>query len=489
MSKFLLSFSPARYVFWLAPIIAAGMMVFGPPDSLQQPAWLVAACMLIMALWWMTEVVPVAVTALLPILLFPLMGVSDLKTTTANYAHPIIYLFLGGFLLAQAIEKWNLHRRIALTILAAAGGNARSLMGGFMLTSALLSMWISNTATTMMLLPVGLAIIAVIGETVTHISEREHQHFQKALLLSIAYSATLGGVATLIGTPPNAFMAAFIAEQYNIDIAFSSWILVGLPVTLIMLPLVWWYLSKFAFPFNFQTSEHTRRTLTAMKDELGPIAREEKIIAVVFIITALSWAARPVLDNYITSLSDPGIAIAAGLAMFFIPSAKPGAKPSTLLTWSDTKNLPWGILILFGGGLALANAVSSSGLAAAIGSAIAHLSALNLAVLVVMVTTLVVFLTEMTSNLATTATFLPVIAAVAMQFGLEPVVLIVPIALAASCAFMLPVATPPNAIVYSAEKLSIADMAKAGFSLNLFSIIVVSVISIAIVPLIFATLH
>jgi solute carrier family 13 (sodium-dependent dicarboxylate transporter), member 2/3/5 len=470
----------------VAPVAAALMLFLGPPVGLTEPAWITAACMTLMAIWWMTEAIPVPVTALLPIVLFPLFGIAGIKETTASYAHPIIYLFLGGFLLALAIEKWNLHRRIALTILLSTGGNARSLMAGFMVTSALLSMWISNTATTIMLLPIGLAIISVISDTVRDISDKEQRNFQTALLLSIAYSATIGGVATLIGTPPNAFMAAFLLEHYQIDVSFAQWMLVGLPVTIIMLPITWLFLSRIAFPFSFETSEQTHDTLMKMKSELGRASREEKIISAVFIITALSWATRPFLDNYIPGLSDPGIAIVAGITLFLIPAPEKGG--GRLLTWADTQKWFWGILVLFGGGLALANAVSSSGLAAAIGGAVASLQFLDLALVVVVVTTLVIFLTEMTSNLATTATFLPVIGAIAIQLGFDPAVLIVPITLAASCAFMLPVATPPNAIIYSSEKITIPQMAKAGFALNLLSITVVSLISVFAVPMLLQAL-
>lgn len=462
------------------PIAAVSMLLMGPPAGLTEQAWITAACAALMAIWWMTEALPVPVTALLPIVLFPVLGIADIRETTRSYAHPTIYLFMGGFLLALAIEKWHLHKRIALSILLATGGNARSLMGGFMVTAALLSMWISNTATSIMLLPIGLAIIAVTTETVRDIPEREKNNFQTALLLSIAYAATIGGVATLIGTPPNAFMAAFLLENYQIEVSFAQWMLVGLPVTLALLPLTWFYLSRLALPFSFETSEETHGILVQMRSELGKMSREEKLVSAVFIFTALSWAFRSLLDNYLTGLSDTGIAIMAGISLFLIPSSGDGK--GQLLAWADTKNLPFGVLVLFGGGLALANAVSSSGLAGAIGDAVAGMRYVDMAILLLMITTLVIFITEMTSNLATTATFLPVIGAVAIQRGIDPVVLIVPVALAASCAFMLPVATPPNAVVYSSGKITIPQMAKAGFALNIFAIITVSLLAVFAVP-------
>lgn len=477
-------FSARKAGLILGPLIAATMIFAGNPFTMPALAWLTAACMAWMAIWWMTEAVPVAVTALLPIVLFPLLDIAPIKVTTTSYAHPTVYLFMGGFILALAIEKWNLHKRVALTILLASNGNARTLMGGFMITAALLSMWISNTATSIMLLPMGLAIIAVVAETVTDVSEENKANFQTALLLSIAYAATIGGIATLIGTPPNAFMAAFILDNYDIEIGFIEWMAVGLPATIIMLPLAWLILSRIVFSFDFETSDQTRDKLVQMRDELGPMSGEEKRVAAVFIATALSWAFRPVLDDWsmLSDISDTGIAIIAAISLFLIPA--PSTENERLLDWNTTTKLPWGILILFGGGLSLASAVTSSGLGTAIGEAVSLLPTTDMMIMVAAVATLIIFLTELTSNLATTATFLPVLGAISMQMGIDPMVLLVPVALAASCAFMLPVATPPNAIVYSSGKITIAQMSRAGLWLNILGIIVVSVISTVLVPII-----
>lgn len=465
----------------LGPVIALLMLLSDPPAGLSQIAWYTAACMLLMAIWWMTEAVPVAVTALLPIVLFPLLGIKDIKSTTAAFAHPTVYLFLGGFLLALAIEKSNLHKRVALAILLRTSGGAQSLMGGFMITAALLSMWISNTATTIMLLPMGLAIITIVSETLTDIDQQTKENFQTALLLSIAYAATIGGVATLIGTPPNAYMAAYLMENFDIEIGFIKWMGVGLPVTIIMLPITWLLLSKVLFKFDFNTSDEIRSKLQQLSSELGTMSSPEKRVSLVFALTAVSWAFRPLLNKIplLSGLSDSSIAIIAGISLFLLPSSR-GA--GSLLAWRDTSKLPWGILVLFGGGLALASAVSSSGLAGAIGNSVAALNITDLFLLVIITTTIIIFLTEMTSNLATTATFLPVIGAITIQLGYDPEVLIVPVTLAASCAFMLPVATPPNAIVYSMEKFTISQMAKAGVTLNVLSIILVSIISVFLVP-------
>ena len=478
------------------PALALLMMAFEPPGQLGEPAWLTAACMVWMALWWMTEALPVAVTALLPILLFPLLDIADLKTTTSAYAHPTVYLFMGGFLLALAIEKWGLHRRLALAVLLSVGSNARALTAGFMLTAAALSMWISNTATTIMLLPIGIAVIKVVSDTVSDIADAQRRNFRTALMLGIAYAATIGGVATLIGTPPNTFMAGFLSDTYGIEVSFASWLAVGLPLTLVMLPLAWWLLVGIVFPFNFKTSRQTHSTLMQLRQTLGVMGREEKTIAAVFALAALAWILRPALDNWLPGLSDTGIAMTAGLSMFLLPAspqdradtpkitgaAPESPTPARLLSWTDSARLPWGILVLFGGGLALAGAVSNTGLAVAIGSAVAGLQGVEILLLTALIVTVVIFLTELTSNLATAATFLPVVGAVALDFGIDPLVFVAPVALAASCAFMLPVATPPNAIVFGSGYLRIPQMARAGLGLNIASIVLVSLVSIALVP-------
>jgi len=472
-----------RIGLYLGPTLFLLLLIMPRPDGLSQQAWFAAATASWMAVWWMTEAVSVAVTALLPILLFPILGISNIKDTTASYAHPIIYLFLGGFMVALAAEKWNLHKRIALTILLSSGNNGQSLIAGFMVAGALLSMWVTNTATTMMLLPIALAIISVVGDTTSELSAKDYKNFQLALLLSIAYSATIGGMATLIGTPPNALLAAFMQENYQIEIGFGRWMAVGLPLTIVMLPLCWLVLTHLVFRFEVHATEKTRETLVSLRRDLGPMSLEEKRVSIVFVIMALSWIFRPLLAKLpgLGGLSDQGIAIAAAIALFVIPASRKG---EFVLDWETALRLPWGILVLFGGGLALAAAVSHTGLAQAIGESLAVVGTLNIALLVVAVATLIIFLTELTSNLATTATFLPVVATVATHAGQDPLLLAAPAALAASCAFMLPVATPPNAIVFGSQRITIPQMSKAGLALNLLGIILVSIVSLFLVPLV-----
>jgi len=466
----------------LGPVVAVVMMIAGPPDTLSWPAWNTAAMGLWMAIWWATEAVPIAVTALLPLVLFPLLGIASIQETASPFANKVIYLFLGGFVVALAMQRWDLHRRIALTVLQYAGGNGRSLIGGFMLASAMLSMWVMNTSTTMMLLPIAVSIITVIHNTVTELDDKARQDFQYALLLGIAYAATIGGMSTLVGTAPNAMMAAFMLENYGTEIDFARWMLVGVPLAVVMLPLSWIVLTRLVFKVDFDTSPEGRALLRRMKTDMGTISTPEIRVAIVFGLMAATWIFRPLLTRLpgLEALDDSGIAMAGAVALFLIPS---GDKNDPLLIrWEQIEKLPWAILILFGGGLALAGAVSRTGLAGWLGDNLHAVAALPAPILVVIIATLIIFLTELTSNIATTATFMPVAGAVAIEAGVDPIVLLVPVTLAASCAFMLPVATPPNAIVFGSGLLTIPKMSRAGFALNLIGIMLVSCAALWLAP-------
>jgi sodium-dependent dicarboxylate transporter 2/3/5 len=458
------------------------LLLIGPQGSLSPEAWRTAALGLWMAVWWATEATPVGVTAFIPLIFFAPLGITTLGKAAAPYANPILYLYLGGFLIALAMQRWNLHKRIALALLTVSGTNGRSLIGGFMITAALLSMWMTNTSTTMMLLPIVISVIAVIAETVTEIDRTERRNFEVGLLLGTAYGATIGGVATLVGTPPNAFLAAFLADNYGVEISFARWMLVGVPVTMVLLPLAWLVLTRIVYPISFETSEETRNLLRKMRGELGPPSSAERRVGILFALVVLGWMTRPWLEGLlpVVGLSDPGIVMFAAFLMFLLPSER--RKSPRLLSWHETRELPWAILILFGGGLSLAASVSETGLAHWLGLSLVPLGALGIAAVVVGVVLLVIFLTELTSNLATTATLLPVLAALALELGVNPVVLTVPVALAASCAFMLPVATPPNAIVYGAGLITIPQMAKAGVVMNLLGIILLSFVALLLAP-------
>jgi sodium-dependent dicarboxylate transporter 2/3/5 len=470
----------------LGPLLFVIMMVFGANQSLMDPsAWRVAAVGLWMASWWATEAVPVPATAFLPIVVFPFLGVMPLGQVTASYANPIIYLFLGAFILALAVERWNLHKRIALVILSYTGTDGRYLIGGFMLVAAFLSMWMTNTSTTMMLMPIALSVAKVIADNSPNLAPEQTKDFQSAMLLGLAFAATIGGLSTLVGTPPNALLAAFLNENYDIQITFASWMLVGVPVMLIMLPLAWYSLTRWSFKVDVPANQAVVDHLDKLKRELGKMSKAELRVAVIFALVVVFWIARrPIQQAFgIDFLSDTGIVMAAALILFLMPS---GDKQQTqLMTWHDANRLPWGVLILFGGGLSLAAAVSSSGLATWLGSSLTPLGGLGIFVLVVAATGLVIFLTELTSNVATAATFLPVMAAVALELGVSPLLLCIPITLAASCAFMLPVATPPNAIVFASGVITIPQMVKAGVILNVIGMVLLTIVAIWVAPYVF----
>ena len=459
------------------------MLVIGPPESLESEiAWRTAAMGLLMATWWATEAIPISVTAFLPLACFPLLGIANIQQTAAPYANKVIYLFFGGFVIALAMQRWNLHKRIALSVLERVGGNGRALVAGFMLASAMLSMWVMNTATTMMLLPIGVSVIKVIHDSIEGLDERNRKHFQYSLLLGIAYGATIGGMATLVGTAPNAMMAAFMADNYGVTIDFSRWMLVGVPLSITMLPLAWIALVYLVFPVDFRTSGEGKKLLHSMKEAMGPISVPERRVAWIFFIVCCLWLFRPLLlkIDALAGLDDSGIAMAGAIAMFLVPS---GDKSDPfLLRWEKASELPWGILVLFGGGLTLAGAVSQTGLANWIGGSLQAMGTLPITFLVVIAATMIIFLTELTSNIATTATFLPIVAAVAIGAGADPIYLTVPVTLAASCAFMLPVATPPNAIVFGSGLLSIPNMVRAGITLNLIGIVLVSIVGLYLAP-------
>ena len=468
--------------FLIGVISAIVVLLFPTPETLSYEAHKTAALFLLMGVWWATEAVPVPVTALVPLAAFPILGIVDIQSAANPYANKTIYLFFGGFLLATAIQKWDLHKRIALFVLENVGSNGASLVLGFMLTAAVISMWVMNTATTIMLLPIGLAVITVVKETVKGLSDEETENFQLSLLLGIAYGATIGGMSTLIGTGPNGMLAAFMSDNYNLDISFVDWMKVGVPLSAVMLPASWLILTRVIYPVKFETSKETIDLLTSMKQELGNFDGPEVKVFFVFVATALAWMFRTILDDIpgLSGLSDAGIAMISALFLFLLPSGHKDTK-GALLEWKDAQeNVPWGLLVLFGGGLSLANAVQSTGLAIWIGNLIP--SGISIVLIVILVVALIIFLTELTSNMATTATFLPVVAALAIQSEFDPILVTAAVALAASCAFMLPVATPPNAIVFGSGLIKVPQMAKAGFLLNVLGIIVVSFVAAISVP-------
>lgn len=454
---------------------------FVRPDGLSPEANSILASAVWIAIWWISEALPIAATALLPIISFPLSGGLSLAETTASYGHKYIFLFIGGFILAIAIERWQLHKRIALTIIKVVGTDVTHIILGFMIATAFLSMWISNTATAVMILPVGMAIVAQLRD-IPETLEDENLIFGKALMLAIAYSASIGGMATLIGTPPNLVLAGVVEKSYGIEISFAQWFSFGFPVSMILLVICWWYLTRVAFTFKQKKFTGGTAEINRQLDALGPLTYEEKSVAAVFLLTAFAWITRSfLLAEFIPGIDDTIIAIASGLVLFVLPTKDRTAR---LMTWEDAVRLPWGILLLFGGGMALAMGFETTGLAQWIGSQMTVLENIPLFLALLILIAAVNFLTEITSNLATTAMLLPILVSIAAALDVNPNLLLVGATVAASCAFMLPVATPPNAVVFGSGYLKIEDMVKKGVWMNIISILLLTVIVYYFLPLV-----
>lgn len=450
------------------PLLFALVMTVPTPDTMPPEAKAVMAVTLWMALWWITEAIPIPVTSLLPVVLFPLTGGLPLSLTTTAYGHPIIFLFIGGFLIATAMERWGLHKRIALEIIIKVGTNTATLILGFMVASAFLSMWISNTAATLMMTPIGLA-------TILHMTDGYKQEvrtsFGKTLMLSLAYASSIGGIATLIGTPTNVILAGMSKDILGLEIGFARWMLFGIPLSIVLLVLCWLYLVYWKLPKDAIGLASGRKVIRQRKEALGRMSYEEKGVALVFILTATAWVTRGfLLQNLLPGLDDTIIAVVGAVLLFIIPSK--ADKSKALLDWDTAVRLPWGIILLFGGGLAIASAFGESGLAQWIGQQLSGLSYLLPFLLILIVVAVVNLLTEITSNVATASMILPILGALGLSVGIHPLMLMVAASIAASCAFMLPVATPPNAIVFSSGFVSIRDMAKTGMVMNIISIIV-----------------
>lgn len=462
--------------------------LFTPPlfDGMSVEAWHTLGLALWMAIWWISEATPVAVTAFLPLIVAPIVGIAPIKATTSSYAHPLIFLFLGGFFISIAMERWNLHKRIALKAMSMVSTKPSHQIGGLMLVTAFLSMWMSNTATAVMMLPIALSIIEMVKQKQSGdpLSKSNQESFSKAMLLAIAFSASIGGLATLIGTPPNALMAAYLADSYNIEIGFAQWMVVGVPLTAVLLLLCWVILTRFCFKVNEGEQVDTNQMFKDKLKALGKMSKGEKLVLFFFAFAAISWIFRPLIAKFTgLAISDTGIAMFVGLLLFVVPVDS--QKDIRILTWEDTKKLPWGVLMLFGGGLALAGLIKKSGLADYIATQLEATSSIPVIGAVLVVTVTILFLTEVTSNTATAASFLPLLGPIAVTLTNGPLMLVIPAALAASCAFMMPVATPPNAIVFSSGELRIADMARAGFWLNIAAIVMIVLLMLTSVPLVF----
>jgi sodium-dependent dicarboxylate transporter 2/3/5 len=455
----------------LGPVVFLVLLALPEPAGLSPQGMSVAAVAALMAIWWVSEAIPVPATALLPILLFPVLGVLDGSEVTRAYGNHLIYLFLGGFLIAVTMEKWNLHHRIALHTIHLVGATPNRIVLGFMLATAFLSMWISNTAATMMMVTIAVAVLHEISRDAGE--SPGGSQFGSALMLGICYAASIGGVATLIGTPPNAIFAGVVEKTYGVSISFVDWMKFGLPLSLVMLGIAWVYLTRIRFRGVQPQLAGGREYIRDQIRRLGPMSRAEKGVTAVFSLVALLWIVRGFYQpEALRMVTDSTIAIAGALLLFLIPVNL--ARREFLLDWKTAVTIPWDIIILFGGGFALATGFSESGLTTWLAGLLGVLQGTDIVLIVAAVVLLVIFLTEVTSNTATASLLLPVMAALAVAIDVHPFGLMVAAVIAASFAFMLPVATPPNAIVYGSREVSIQQMALAGLWLNLLAVVVVT---------------
>lgn len=465
--------------FFLGPFLFFTLRFLEIPAEMNPAAWKTLAVTLWMAVWWLTEAVPISVTALLPLFLFPMLNVADVKAAAAPYANPLVFMFMGGFIIAAAMQKWNLHKRLALWVLSSIGSSLSKIVLGFMLACALLSMWMNNTAVAMMMMPIGLSVITIFPH-------KEMQKFGTALMLGIAYSSSIGGLGTLIGSTPNAMFAGFFLENYQWRIDFASWFLLGGSSVVILIPITWLLLTKILFRLDEDETEIQKSYFQDLLKSLGKISRQEMQILIIFVFVVFLWMFQTPLSQFFNQpgMNNTTIAMLGALLLFLTPVEYKQGK--FLLDANWYKSIDWGVLMLFGGGLSLATMISQTGLAEWLGQHMGtSLAELSVYFIVLTVTVLIVFMTELTSNTASAATFIPIMASLAGGMNLHPIFLTLPVALGATCAFMLPISTPPNAIVYSSGKVAIQDMIKAGFILNIICSLILSLLIYFLAPMIF----
>lgn len=456
-------------------------MLLIDPFDLGDNANKVLAVAILMISWWIAEALPMPAVALLPLVLFPLMGIAKLSEAAAPYANEVVFLFMGGFMIGLGIEKWSLHRRIALSIVQFTGTNGNRIILGFILATGFISMWLSNTATTMMMLPIAASVISVV------VAKNEHnpqlRHFAVCMMLAIAYASNFGGIATIIGTPPNVAYASFISKQFNNDISFSAWMLIGLPVSVALLFSLYFVLI-WMFPSKIGSNDEMRILIKSELNALGPMSIPEKRVMYIFLTTALLWITRDLINKLeIVKLDDNMIAVFGALLMFIVPSGNSAKQGERILVWADTSKMAWGILLLFGGGITLAAALEKAGLINMLGLWLSGFSGSSIVVLVIAITVLSIFISEVMSNVAQVIVFAPVVTGIATAVGADPYMLGIPMTLAASCASMMPMGTPPNAIVFSSGHLKLGEMMKAGLVMNLISILLIVLSGLFLVPL------
>ncbi|MDH5152220.1 SLC13 family permease [Kocuria palustris] len=483
----------------LAVGLVLGILVYlAMPGDVPQEARLTAATAVLMAVWWMTEALPIPATALVPLIVFPTLGSTPLDDVGASYGNNVIFLFMGGFLLALAMQRWNLHRRMALLTVRLIGTRPPQMIAGFMIATGFLSMWVSNTATAVMMLPIGISVLLLVNKTSDALDDPVDadedaaatpvkSNFGTALMLGIAYAASIGSLGTIIGTPPNTLLVGYMASEHDVQIGFGQWMIVGVPLAVVLMAACWFLLTKVLFKPEIDEIPGGRKLIDDELAKLGTTSAGERRVLVIFVLAALAWVFVPLVTDWVGAdtppITDAGIAMAVGVLLFLLPAG--AARGVRLLDWDSALKLPWGVLLLFGGGLALSAQFSSSGLTEWIGEVASGLGGLPVVLLVVLFAAGILFLTELTSNTATAATFLPVAGGIAMGMGMDPLLLAIPVALAATCAFMLPVATPPNAIAYGSGYVSIPQMIKGGIWLNLIGLVLNTAVTMTLAVWVF----
>ncbi len=466
----------------LGPILFLSILNF-PIELLSEQGDAVIAVAVWMVIWWVTDAVSISVTALLPLILFPLLNVMPIADVGANYGSPIIFLFFGGFVMALALEKVNLHKRIALNIVKITGTTPNKVVLGFMIATAFLSMWISNTASTVVMLPIAMSVISLLVDDADGFTKSD-QNFALSVMLGIAFSANAGGIATVIGTPPNSVMLGLLENEYNIQISFLKWMVIGVPFSVVMITIIYFVLVKLMFPNKQLKFTAGKEVIQAELQKLGPMSGKEKMVLTIFAVTVFLWIFRTLINKIFPDLglSDTIISMMAAVALFALPyNFKKG---DFLIEWKDTQKLAWGILILFGGGLALAKGMSVSGIVDVVANTIAasDISILFTAILLIV---LMLFMTELMSNVALIAVLAPVVAGIAIGLEIPILYLLIPVTMASSCAFMLPMATPPNAIVFASGYIKVHEMARVGIILNLIAIALLVLMFEFVIPLLF----
>jgi solute carrier family 13 (sodium-dependent dicarboxylate transporter), member 2/3/5 len=453
------------------------------PFGVSADASRVLAVAALMITWWIGEAMPMPAVALLPMLLFPLMNIATLRETTSKYADPVIFLFMGGFMIGLAIEKWNLHKRIALSIINFTGTSGDRIVLGFILSTGFLSMWLSNTATTMMMFPIAASVIYVVKEN--HKGQGNVGHFALAIMLAIAYASNFGGIATIIGTPPNVAFVSFIHDKYHYTVPFANWMLICAPLAILLLFALYFVMVKWLYPNNIKSNDATKDIIRHELKQLGPLSAAEKRVLIIFCSTALLWITKDLINTIDEgfTIDDTMIAVAGALALFMCPSGKNNLPASKyILEWSDTSKMAWGILLLFGGGIALAFALQKAGLIQSLGQWIAGMSGTGGLLLIFMITLVSLFISEVMSNIAQVIVFAPVIGGIADALHIDPILLGLPMTLGASCASMMPMGTPPNAIVFASGHIKMSQMIKTGFVMNLVAVVLITLFCWLLVP-------